>query len=277
LVLDKTDGGITGVLKKDLEKPQEFTVTAWLAKDRVTKEVFILKGKDNSPPIWLFILLLILLCLLIFCCCQKKEEETYTQLVQEPPTIPLIFEVNGDDKRVNAIKDKPFGTRFNAEFPLMAKGIVKGHAKELGVQAGWILKSVDGVDVTGAASDWATRSRGLSDTEQQEFKRIDKILKEKLGDGLLFGTPIEWNTPNGIKTVWAIDRPLGVPVGFTMPLTVTEAPHGHGEVLGIKIGWVLHSISGQNVEHIAGNAEEGRQKVIEVLKKEIDLNWNHRD
>jgi hypothetical protein len=55
---------------------------------------------------------------------------------------------------------------------------------------------------------------------------------------------LTFTTPGGEKTVWAIERPLGV--NFEkghLPMKVTSVnQYSHAEELGIQIGWILHTI-----------------------------------
>merc|ERR1712070_540858 len=61
--------------------------------------------------------------------------------------VSLTWDTPDGEQTVLATK-RPLGVQFLAEFPLKVKREPEGHSKEIGVKKGWILKSVNGIDVT---------------------------------------------------------------------------------------------------------------------------------
>mmetsp|Transcript_26770 Transcript_26770/g.44022 ORF Transcript_26770/g.44022 Transcript_26770/m.44022 type:complete len:153 (-) Transcript_26770:79-537(-) len=93
---------------------------------------------------------------------QKAEEPKSTpppeepKYVEEPEPAPappssthtIVFTTpQGEDVTVTFVKG-PIGISFTNEFPIKAER-VQGHAQELGVQPGWLFKSIQGAPCEG--------------------------------------------------------------------------------------------------------------------------------
>jgi hypothetical protein len=65
--------------------------------------------------------------------------------------------------------------QFRAEFPLKIKREPVGHGKELGLEVGWTLRSVNGVDVS----------------KMTDIKKVNELLYREIGEKTV---PLdEWN------------------------------------------------------------------------------------
>merc|ERR1712232_1176471 len=141
-----------------------------------------------------------------------------------------------------------------------------GHGNEIGIKVGWILKSVNGIDVTAMT----------------DIRKVNEILHSEVGEKTVpveewnqdllptepsrmpIGVPIVWNTPNGDQTVYATRKPLGVQFRAEFPLKIKREPEGHGKEIGIKVGWILKSVNGFDV-----TAMTDIKKVNEILYREV--------
>jgi len=64
-----------------------------------------------------------------------------------PGGIPLTWGTGSGDVTVWATI-KPLSLKFDKELPITIYKVKEGHGKEIGIQVGWFLKSINGVDVT---------------------------------------------------------------------------------------------------------------------------------
>jgi hypothetical protein len=101
--------------------------------------------------------------------------------------VPLIWDTLNGSKTVYATK-KPLGVQFRAEFPLKIKCEPLGHGKELGLEVGWTLRSVKGVDVS----------------KMTDIKKVNELLYQEVGEKTV---PLDqWKEPEPLNT------PTGVPL-----------------------------------------------------------------
>lgn len=177
--------------------------------------------------------------------------------------VALVWTTPSGERTTYATR-KPLGVQFCAEFPLKIKREPEGHAKEIGIEVGWILKSVNGIDVTAMT----------------DIKKVNEILYREVGEKTVpveewnqalteplripKGVPLVWGTPNGEQTVHASRKPLGVQFRAEFPLRVKREPEGHAREIGIKVGWILKSVNGFDV-----TAMTDIKKVNEILYREV--------
>merc|ERR1712232_1169212 len=117
-----------------------------------------------------------------------------------PNGVPLVWDTAHGQRTVYATK-KPLGVQFRAEFPLKVKREPEGHGKDIGIQMGWILRSVNSIDVTAMT----------------DIGRVNEILYREVGEKTVplesFKEPapvaLVWDTPHGERTVYATKKPLG--------------------------------------------------------------------
>jgi hypothetical protein len=212
---------------------------------------------------------------------------------KEPRGVPLIWDTPNGEKTVDARK-KPLGVQFRAEFPLKVKREPEGHGKEIGVEVGWILKSVNGIDVATRRSikevnDILYREVGEKTVPLDQWRK--HAMDPEYSDGLLSariaavtslllqpekmdpelpssvppsGVPLVWDTPDGERTVHARKKPLGIQFKAEFPIIVDRKPVGHAEEIGIEIGWILKSVNGIDVATMQGISD-----VSEILYREV--------
>jgi hypothetical protein len=143
--------------------------------------------------------------------------------------VVMTWGTSGADKTVFCDLDKkPLGIRFPAKFPL---GVERDQdtTRDLGVQTGWTLKTINGSSITGIT----------------DYLEMNSKLKAE-GIGLL-EVPMTWGTGDGDKTVYAIRKPLGLKFPSELPLKISEENEGHGKEIGVLIGWELKNINGVDV------------------------------
>merc|ERR1719159_511158 len=78
---------------------------------------------------------------------RQLEHANDTDCTQVPMAVPLSWDTPSGEQTVYATK-KPLGIQFRAEFPLKVKREPEGHGKEIGIRLGWVLKRINGIDVT---------------------------------------------------------------------------------------------------------------------------------
>jgi len=75
-----------------------------------------------------------------------------TQTHKLPPAITLTWDTgDGNEETVIATK-KPLGLVFNQSLPIKITSEKDGHGKDIGIQVGWVLKNINGVDVLNSNS-----------------------------------------------------------------------------------------------------------------------------
>jgi len=179
--------------------------------------------------------------------------------------VPMVWDTPQGERTVYATQ-KPLGVQFRREFPLKVKHEPEGHGKELGVKVGWVLKSVNGVDVTGPGDyESVVRLHGKKQPCQRDISQVSEVLYKEVGVETTpfvgeskpgkkppLGVPLVWDTQQGERTVYATKKPLGVRFHAEFPLKVKHEPVGHGKELGIEMGWILKSVNGTIVTGPSG-------------------------
>merc|ERR1719160_1549302 len=119
----------------------------------------------------------------------------------------MVFESNGKEHAVY-FTCRPLGLIFCPKLPLVVEATSNATAR-LGVQAGWVLKSVDRSNISGMSYD-------------QVLQLLAPLVERKL--------PVDANLQNGLEIVFESNgeervvnftkRPLGVTFNAELPLTV---------------------------------------------------------
>jgi hypothetical protein len=176
--------------------------------------------------------------------------------------IPLVWLTPSGEKTVYATR-KPLGVQFRAEFPLKVKREPEGHGKDIGIQLGWILKSVNGIDVTGMTNIAKVNEILYKETGEKTVPE-EEFVEHHHTQQMQKAVELVWETPIGEKIVYATKKPLGVKFLANFPLKVKREPEGHGKELGIQLGWILKRINGMDV-----TAMNNINKVNEILYREV--------
>lgn len=162
LKLNASTGDIHGVISST---NLSFMVFAKSVEGEVASEVqFTIKRPNTTFPWWVVVLILALLPLMFFMFCRKRKIEdeargSYLPVAAVEKTeeivpvkeldaegFPLVFATQFGDKTVWALR-KPLGLEFAKKLPVQITRI-EGHSKELGIQVGWLLKSINRRDLT---------------------------------------------------------------------------------------------------------------------------------
>jgi len=157
------------------------------------------------------------------------------------PTLELVFDVNGRERRVQLLR-RPLG----AEFAKLGSGPCKiekirpqSHAAEIGMEIGWIVKSIGGEDVT-----------------RKTFEEMQGVLK----NGMM-GLPVPPPGNNsGLELVFDVDgwekriqldrRPLGAEFAKRSkgPTRIDKIrPQSYAAEVGMEVGWIIKCIGGEDV------------------------------
>jgi len=266
LTLNVSTGDIYGSLDKNFTMPkQRFVITATSSDGTITSEVTF-AVVEHFPLQWLLVLVLLMILgvVLYFGCRSEAEppQKGYTQMTarEEPLSIvasapvpveesepssnlpllqgedlpwnrdglALVFETEtGDEKAVWATR-KPLGLIFEKKLPIVITEEGDGHAFELGVKVGWTLISINDVDITSFA----------------DYRKVSDMLQKAISM-LPGGLPLTFITEIGKeKTVYAMQKPLGLIYDKELPILIKEERHGdHGSAIGVRKGWVLKKIN----------------------------------
>jgi hypothetical protein len=75
------------------------------------------------------------------------------------PSVKVTFEVDGVERHL-ILRKRPLGAEFQTSFGILrvSKVLTKSYAWELGIQEGWIIKSVDNADVSDMKSQEAQKT-----------------------------------------------------------------------------------------------------------------------
>jgi hypothetical protein len=85
-----------------------------------------------------------------------------------PPQVKMIWETPGGESVTVFARRQPLGLNFNKELPIVVTAAKEGsHGKELGIQPGWSLKSLEGTDVS-------ARSK-------YKFEDVSRLLQAAMG------------------------------------------------------------------------------------------------
>jgi hypothetical protein len=184
-----------------------------------------------------------------------------------PKAVPLIWDTP-DGEQITYARRNQLEVDFRPEFPLRVKREPQGHGKDLGIQVGWILMSVNGNDVSKAKDfaevrDILRKEVGEKTIPLEEWRRSE-LDAETQNSMVAGGVPLIWDTPDGERTVYATKKPLGVKFNAEFPLKVKREPEGHSKEIGIKKGWILKFVNGIDV-----TAMNDIAKVNEILYKEV--------
>jgi len=164
------------------------------------------------------------------------------------PGLPLTFVTpSGETFTVFALK-KPLQLSYGARQPIKVSKQRDGHGRELGIEVGWALQGI-----------------GYKDVTQMPYEVADKLLHDRVGE-LPGAIPLTFKRNNGeVKTTYAYQRPLGLAFNQKLPIKITEEKAGHGQDIGIKIGWELLAVNYIDVQGMKDFDE-----VSAILKEQVD-------
>lgn len=183
---------------------------------------------------------------------------------KEEVGIPVTFNTGASIKTVT-ISRKPLGMIFGKQQPLTVTSVRKGsHCDNLGVLPGWVVKSVDGQDIS---------KMSVEDAADLALSKMQGLPQSDGSVVLVFDA-------NGAeRTVVASRKPFGATLLKQAPLTISKvAPDGHADKLRVKPGWTLKSVAGEDLtkmdyESAAAAFEKAMNPLpqVEALEKGIML------
>merc|ERR1712224_367306 len=140
----------------------------------------------------------------------------------------LTFDTeDGEEVAVEAVR-KPLGLIFEKKLPIIITEEGDGHASELGVEVGWMLTSINDVDIIG----------------ETDYMKVSNMLQRGI-HALPEGLPLTFITETGKeRTVYAMQKPLGLIYDRELPILIKEErPGSHGSAIGVRRGWMLKKIN----------------------------------
>jgi hypothetical protein len=162
----------------------------------------------------------------------KLNPPEAVELTKACPPVKIVFESDGEDHEVH-FTHKPVGlvfkaSKINQRLPLVVEATNAG-TRQLGVQPGWVLKSVNGWDTSGKTYEQVT-----------EFMapRVQKLpFHEKFQNGLR----MVFESNGEQHEVCFTHKPLGLALSPELPWIVRSTSDAAQE-LGVQKGWVLKSV-----------------------------------
>jgi len=267
LHIDSSTGKISGLFNATVaEGDAQYVVMARNAAGNSTAAITLsLMSKTKCPKgntnlIIGAVVVALILCLICYVCCIRKKQETYVALEPGPPMpvptpvptpatpegLPLTWVTGSGDLLTVYAQKKPLGLVFEKHNPITITAEKDSHGKDIGIKVGWTLFAIDNQEITGMT-----------------FEEADQILHTKVC-ALPGGIPLTWETGSGEQTVWAFKKSLGLTFEKQLPIKITKETHGHGEEIGIKVGWVLKQINFKDVTMLTNF-----QEVDKILHDEI--------
>jgi len=151
------------------------------------------------------------------------------------PSVKLAFKTNANTKKVLLFYRFPFGMDFARKEPMKVKSVtLGGHANCLGVTPGWSLMTVNDEDVSQFDLD---ASMLKLHEESAELTRVPSMK-------IAFEVPGQ----RGTKALVFMRKPVGIEIGRTKPNVVKGLEKdSHATELGVKLGWNIVSINGEDV------------------------------
>jgi hypothetical protein len=161
----------------------------------------------------------------------------------------LVFETRTGLQTVYATH-KPLGLVYQkSRLPIKITNVTESHGKDIGVQVGWVLKSINNRELSGFGN----------------FEDIYHIMHEEMCK-LPGGVAMTWDIGDRReRTVWAMKKPLGIVFDKSLPITITTETPGHGYDIGIRKGWIL-----KRVNYIDLTRKSTFEEADAVLLEEID-------
>jgi hypothetical protein len=139
----------------------------------------------------------------------------------------LLFKTAEGSKEVTVTR--PLELSFHGRVPVVVER-AEGHSKELGIQAGWELERLDGDPV-----------EGDFDAFFQKFLQRMRLLPHH------YVLPLLFRKPDGLEvTLQLHERPVGITFDALMPIVVRHV-FGHGQDIGVQIGWTLLKFGSKDV------------------------------
>jgi hypothetical protein len=202
-----------------------------------------------------------------------KAEDTFKDLTQRlghavkrlpnveyPMKLKLSFETPEGKHETRVATKKPLGLKYKHQLPIHIDEESHGHGEELGIQVGWTLVAIDEEPIS-TLGNFDAVSKYLHECVSKLPADPDRQRTPRAEVGLT------WKTPDGNTTaVLATKKPLGLKYKHQLPLVIDEESHGHGEELGIQIGWTLVAINGVEVSSL-GDMDAVSKYLHEVVAK----------
>jgi hypothetical protein len=177
----------------------------------------------------------------------------------KPRGVPLTWDTPDGVKTVYAT-EKVLGLQFAPSLPVKVSNDQEGHSKDLGVRVGWILRSVNGIDVT-----CKTNFKEVMQTLHKEVGLRPEPKHHNSTQRTVL-VPLTWDTPNGERTVYAAKKTLGLQFPSSLPVRTHHVQEGHGKDIGIEVGWILRKVNGIDVTR-----KTDFKEVMDILHREVGV------
>jgi hypothetical protein len=152
----------------------------------------------------------------------------------------LVFHDKDGSEHTVHVEFQPLGLVFETSLPLIvARHKFDSYGAALGIEVGWVLKEINGRDVTDVNS------------ADQALELLSIELSELPFDDPQHACTIVFDAFGKDETVRVRYKPLGLQFSIELPLKVASVTHdGCGELLGIQRGWIFKSINGVDLSSV---------------------------
>lgn len=221
-----------------------------------------------------------------------REEPGPSESSRGDGGLTMVFSLpDGSDQSIAFGKRQPpLGMDFSTKVPVNVKRVKPdGHAADLGVREEWVIKSINGESVHGwepkeifaklskvvmgeaNASPSTPATSGIAGASPSPgFSPITAMPNGGYGN---FGMILGFRSLEGLVVqVNFADRrpPLGMDFERAAPVRVKRViPNGHAEDLGVKAGWTVTSVNGEDVEAMEFNDVFARMRVASSSRPEM--------
>jgi hypothetical protein len=172
-----------------------------------------------------------------------RDQVSGSMVAQNAASLKIVLGVNGGEKCIHILQ-RPLGAEFSKDESgpcKIAKIRPQSHAAEIGMEVGWIVKSIGGLDVT-----------------RISFEEMQGVLKS--GMAVLPTATASFGSNSGLELVFAVAgsekrihlhrRPLGAEFAKRSkgPTKIeTIRPQSYAAELGMEVGWIIKRIGGEDV------------------------------
>jgi len=171
-----------------------------------------------------------------------NEDLNDVMLHEAEPSEPLrvLFRCPASDGETARFRSRPLGVTFEPGSKPLKVASVAGLAAALGVQPGWTLQAMRGMNPSNA-------DRLTSRTSEQileDLKRASQVLPYVENPTSM---EVVFQSEGTTKAVAFTRRPLGLTLSSgELPATVTKSS-GYAAELGVQVGWTIRSVGPTSV------------------------------
>lgn len=149
--------------------------------------------------------------------------------------LEMVFDKGDGGTQTIHFTERPLGLTFNEAMPIIVDRVDQ-HAAVLGVQVGWIVKEIDGHDITNMTYREAFNILSIG---------ADRLMSSSDLIEFIFGDH------NGGTVKLYAKRPVGLHVNLEGDPIRVYRVEGYAASRGVQVGWTLKGINNQDVSRLS--------------------------